>query len=109
MAMNDINDKVDDSQVDRAEGAGDKDRRRGPIVIEASWAPKDPRDRLYDDTASSKEKAQSAARIIASFHPVLNVCVLAFDSTRRFGLVKTLIFIAAILVAFYELLAGQAS
>ncbi|MBL4788043.1 MAG: hypothetical protein JKY60_02985 [Kordiimonadaceae bacterium] len=63
-------------------------KREPPIVIEASWAPQDPRDKLYDDNASPKEKTQSLYRIIASFHPVLNLPILAADSYKKYGAVK---------------------
>jgi hypothetical protein len=72
-------------------------------AYEATWAPKDPRDRLYDEGASTKEKAASVYRVVSSFHPVLNMVVLAFDSFRRFGLMKTFMIALGILGAFYGL------
>ena len=47
-----------------------------PVVYEASWAPQDPRDRLYDETATKAERTMSLIRIVAAFHPVLNFFVL---------------------------------
>jgi len=61
-----------------------RDGNRGSD-IEASWAPADPRDKLYDDSASGTEKSASAFRIFASFHPVLNLPVLLVDSFRQLG------------------------
>ncbi|WP_262691566.1 hypothetical protein [Kordiimonas aestuarii] len=56
----------------------------GPIVeIEASWAPRDPRDRLYDDDATGRERTMSFIRILAAFHPVLNAFVLVGDMVTR--------------------------
>lgn len=52
-------------------------------IIEASWAPQDPRDKLYDENASAGEKVASFTRIIGSFHPILNLFVLGFDIVRR--------------------------
>ena len=60
-------------------GQGEKD----PGVIEASWAPKDPRDRLYDKDATAGERTMSLVRIIAAFHPVLNAFLLTGDMMRR--------------------------
>ncbi len=45
-------------------------------IYEASWAPSDPRDALYDKTASCFDKITSVIKIVASFHPVLNALVL---------------------------------
>jgi hypothetical protein len=56
---------------------------QGPIVIEASWAPKDPRDRLYDKDATKAERTMSLIRVIAAFHPVLNFFLLISDALRR--------------------------
>jgi len=58
---------------------GAEPRASGPIVIEASWAPKDPRDKLYDKEATAREKAGSVVRIVAAFHPVLNFFLIIFD------------------------------
>ena len=63
-------------------------KNRGPIVVSADWAPRDPRDRLYDPEASELDKAASAYRIFSSFHPVLNLAVLFHDSFKRFGLLR---------------------
>ena len=41
--------------------------------FEASWAPEDPRDKLYDAHATRAEKTGSIFRVIAAFHPVLNI------------------------------------
>ncbi|PCI60632.1 MAG: hypothetical protein COB37_09360 [Kordiimonadales bacterium] len=65
-------------------------KRERPIEIEASWAPQDPRDKLYDDTATAQEKTQSLYRIFASFHPVLNLPILVADSFKKYGTVKAL-------------------
>ncbi len=53
--------------------------------IEASWAPVDPRGRLYDGEASGIEKSASLLRIVATFHPVLNLPVLLYDFACRVG------------------------
>ncbi|MBL4639596.1 MAG: hypothetical protein JKY57_03600 [Kordiimonadaceae bacterium] len=67
-------------------------------VYEASWAPADPRDKLYDVDASKAEKAGSLYRVIAAFHPVLNVPVLLLDSFRRFGWLTAGLFWAGLTV-----------
>ena len=56
-----------------------------PAPIEASWAPQDPRDRLYDDKATRTEKSLAVGRLVGSFHPVLNVGILFIDSFRYLG------------------------
>lgn len=61
---------------------GDK---KSQYEIVASWAPADPRDRVFDQTASKAEKTASFYRIIAAFHPVLNIPVLFYDSFVRLG------------------------
>ena len=61
----------------------DKKAGRGPVVIEATWAPKDPRDRLYDADATKGERTMSLIRIVAAFHPVLNSFLLTSDMIRR--------------------------
>ncbi|WP_286828559.1 MULTISPECIES: hypothetical protein [Kordiimonas] len=55
----------------------------GRIVIEATWAPKDPRDRLYDEDATASERTMSLIRVIAAFHPVLNSVLLVGQLLRR--------------------------
>ncbi|MFC4347701.1 hypothetical protein ACFO5Q_07565 [Kordiimonas lipolytica] len=55
----------------------------GGIVVEATWAPKDPRDKLYDEDATARERTMSLVRVIAAFHPVLNAFLLVFEMTRR--------------------------
>jgi hypothetical protein len=52
-------------------------------LVEASWAPQDPRDKLYDADASSGEKIASFTRIVGSFHPILNLFIIGFDIVRR--------------------------
>ena len=47
----------------------DEGQGNGPVVIEASWAPKDPRDRMYDEDATAGERTMSLIRIVAAFHP----------------------------------------
>jgi len=69
---------------------GSRSKENTPIVVEASWAPADPRDKLYDDKASKAEKSVSVFRIVASFHPVLNLPVLAYDSFRSMGWVRAI-------------------
>ncbi len=64
--------------LERSEAKSDR-----PVEIEAFWAPKDPRDRLYDEDATGRERTMSMVRIIAAFHPVLNVFVLLGDMVRR--------------------------
>ena len=65
---------------------------RGAVApIEASWAPQDPRDRLYDEDATRTEKSASVARIVASFHPVFNVFILLADSFRHLGGAKAVL------------------
>jgi hypothetical protein len=70
------------------EAEADDARQGAPteeLVIEASWAPQDPRDRLYDKDASAQERSASLFRIIAAFHPVLNLPVVLFDLAKRVG------------------------
>ena len=69
------------TEVSEEDRAGQEDE--GPVVIEASWAPKDPRDRLYDSDATKGERTMSMIRIIAAFHPVLNFFLLMSDAIRR--------------------------
>jgi hypothetical protein len=61
----------------------DSQTGQGPVVIEASWAPKDPRDRLYDKDATKAERTMSLIRVVAAFHPVLNFFLLISDALRR--------------------------
>jgi len=75
-----------------------KEKPESETVIEASWAPQDPRDRLYDKAASSREKRFSLFRIFAAFHPVLNVPVLFYDSFRRLGFLRGMLLWTALLV-----------
>ena len=77
------------------------------LEIEASWAPADPRDRLYDETATPREKFLSIFRIIASFHPVLNFFLLITDSMRRAGFIRTVLILGAVLAGLYVLLIWQ--
>ncbi|MCJ9430438.1 hypothetical protein [Kordiimonas marina] len=83
---------------DKADKAHDAAEESGGIVIEASWAPKDPRDRLYDSTATSREKTVSLVRIFASFHPVLNSIVLTNDMVRRLGAKKSLLILTILVL-----------
>ncbi len=53
--------------------------------VEATWAPADPRDKLYDAHATGAEKSVSLLRIVAAFHPVLNLPVLLYDLVCRVG------------------------
>ncbi|WP_020398868.1 hypothetical protein [Kordiimonas gwangyangensis] len=77
----------------RENQAGQADEE--PIVIEASWAPKDPRDRLYDSEATKGERTMSMIRIIAAFHPVLNFFLLINDAIRRLpGFIQLLMLVA---------------
>lgn len=72
----------------------DKAREKEPgIVIEASWAPQDPRDRLYDSNATKGEKRESLFRIVAAFHPVLNFPVICMDAIRLFGPLRSAAFL----------------
>ncbi|UTW57508.1 hypothetical protein KFE96_11695 [Kordiimonas sp. SCSIO 12603] len=78
----------------------DKDSASNPsdIVYEASWAPEDPRDRMYDQDASAVRKVGAFVRIIGSYHPVLNLPILAFDLLKKLGL-SSLLFLLLILPA----------
>ncbi|MEX0299566.1 MAG: hypothetical protein AB3N28_10890 [Kordiimonas sp.] len=70
---------------------------------EASWAPADPRDKLYDDSATRTEKTGSVLRIVAAFHPVLNVPVLIYDTFQKFGFLRSVTLwgiIVAVLVGY---------
>lgn len=80
----------------KAEQEGDTHNvESGAPVIEASWAPKDPRDRLYDEDATAGERAVSTIRIIAAFHPVLNFILIVGEGLyRRPFLTFALIFVA---------------
>ncbi|WP_417461760.1 hypothetical protein [Kordiimonas sp.] len=69
------------------------------VVIEACWAPQDPRDRLYDETATKAERTMSLIRIIAAFHPVLNFFLLLSDAVRKIPLVWRLILGAGLIGA----------
>jgi len=80
------------------------DCSHGAPVIEASWAPTDPRDKLYDVSATSGQKFGSIFRVLGSFHPVLNVFILLADSVRRIGIFKSLLVWAVGLALFYILL-----
>ena len=71
------------SQDDNDKTPGATPAARKPVVIEASWAPKDPRDKLYDEDATRREKAGSVVRIVAAFHPVLNFFLIIFDLVRN--------------------------
>ncbi len=74
-----------------------------PVEIEASWAPKDPRDRLYDSNAAGPERTMSMVRIIAAFHPVLNVFVLLSDMARRAPLSTISVIIVLALLVYWFL------
>ena len=77
---------------------------QGPIVIEASWAPKDPRDRLYDEDATKGERTMSLIRVIAAFHPVLNTFLLISDALRRLPgiwLATLALLLASAIVTFF--------
>lgn len=77
--------------------------------FEASWAPKDPRDKLYEVNVTRVEKVGSLFRVVAAFHPVLNLPVLVYDSFKRIGFSKTLflwVTICAALVASACFLSG---
>ena len=78
--MNEIPKKSDAPVTKDGLGAGEL---KAPI--EASWAPHDPCDRVFDADARRVEKSVSAARLIASFHPVFNVFILFIDSFRLLG------------------------
>ena len=71
-------------------------------VYHASWAPADPRDRLYDDKATAGQKTGSLLRIIGAFHPVLNLGVLLYDGARAyrrlFGFSAAALLLAALLL-----------
>ncbi len=82
--------------LDKRDMQGNKSSSEHKNVYEATWAPKDPRDRLYDEDATAAEKSASAFRIIASFHPVLNFFLLLSDMMRRIGLGKSLILLVII-------------
>jgi len=73
-------------------------------AIEAVWAPKDPRDKLYDSEATPKQRGMSIFRILASFHPVLNVPVLFNDFFKALGwkrsIMVSVVLIAGIFCAF---------
>ncbi len=64
---------------------------------EASWAPKDPRDKLYDTNVTAAEKVGSVFRVVAAFHPVLNVPVLMYDAFRKFGVLRSVFVWCAII------------
>ena len=68
------------------------------VIYEASWAPKDPRDRMYDQEASRAIKAASFIRIAGSYHPVLNLLILFFDLMKKVG-VSSLLFLLLVLPA----------
>ena len=76
------------------------------IIYEASWAPEDPRDRMYDQGVSTAGKVGAFVRIIGSYHPVLNLLVLVFDLFKRSGVsgLFFLLFILPALVGAYALL-----
>jgi len=71
---------------------------RTSTIIEAKWAPGDPRDRLYDEDATRTEKTVSVARLFASFHPVLNIFILFAESFRHFGKRRAFLFWLLLLV-----------
>ncbi|WP_417448994.1 hypothetical protein [Kordiimonas sp.] len=74
----------------------------GPVVIEATWAPKDPRDKLYDDDATARERTMSFIRILAAFHPVLNTFLLTGDMLARLPkVVLGIIFVITIICALW--------
>ncbi|WP_191253451.1 hypothetical protein [Kordiimonas sediminis] len=58
----------------------DKDQAPKPTVIEASWAPPDPRDLTSNENASGPEKAWSMVRIFGAYHPILNLPIIIFDA-----------------------------
>ena len=70
------------------------------IVIEASWAPQDPRDRLYDSNATKGEKRESLFRIVAAFHPVLNFPVICMDAIRLLGPRRSIAFLIVMAAVF---------
>lgn len=67
-------------------------------VVFATWAPADPRDRLYSASATKAEKSISLYRIIAAFHPVLNLPVVTYDLIRLVG-VRKVVAVLAVLIA----------
>ncbi|NVJ71586.1 MAG: hypothetical protein HWE08_14605 [Alphaproteobacteria bacterium] len=98
-----------ESEKIKAEEAGSVESQtedHGQIVIEASWAPKDPRDKLYDSSATDKERATSLIRIIAAFHPVLNAPVLCYDLLKMIGAVWSMVIFAIAISGFMYLIFG---
>ena len=67
-------------------------------VVFATWAPTDPRDRLYSASATKTEKTVSLYRIVAAFHPVLNLPVVTYDLIRLVG-VRKVVAVLAVLIA----------
>ena len=61
-----------------------------PVEIEATWAPKDPRDRMDDPGATPQQRRMSVFRILASFHPVLNGPILLYEFFKMLGPKKSL-------------------
>ena len=86
--------------VESSPSTGDRAAKAPSISIEATWAPRDPRDRLYDPGASSVEKVGSLFRIVGAFHPVLNLIILAYDSIRKLGAARA-VFLGLILIAVF--------
>jgi len=70
-------------------------------VYAADWAPKDPRDKLFDENASPSEKVFSIFRVIGAFHPVLNIFILACDSIRKLGTSRAALLWGFLSVAIY--------
>ncbi len=66
-----------------------------PSEYEAAWAPHDPRDRMYDPTATALEKASSLTRVIGSFHPVLNLAILLIDLLKKHGGITAIVALIA--------------
>jgi|GEM_PF-1999711 len=84
----------------------EKSETTGGIVVEASWAPKDPRDKLYDEDATNKERAESMVRIFAAFHPVMNGPLLLFDLFKKMGLKWSLVVLALSTAGIFYLIFG---
>lgn len=78
----------------------------GPFEIEATWAPKDPRDKLYDEGATKKERAESMVRIFAAFHPVMNGPLLLFDLFKRIGFKWSLVVFVLLAAGIFFLIFG---
>ncbi len=61
------------------------------VVYEALWAPKDPRDKLYDESSGKAVKLVAVVRIAGSYHPVLNLFILIIDGIRRLGMLTAVL------------------